>query len=81
MTGFRRVLFRSVLSNEFYVLAGNPQPNGTGADYQDIEFIAQDMVLHLSATERAASCASLIMSLDGLAVSHLRYLTSKQSRG
>ena len=31
--------------------AGNPQPDGTSADYQDIEFVAQDFVLHPSAQE------------------------------
>ena len=27
-------------------LAGEPQPNGTGPDYQHIKFVAQDSVLH-----------------------------------
>ena len=30
-------------------LAGNPQPDRTTADYQGIEFVAQDLVLDLSA--------------------------------
>src|SRR5258706_337119 len=37
-------------------LAGDPQSNWTGADYQDIKFITQDLVLQLSAIENAVSC-------------------------
>ena len=32
-------------------LTGDPQPNRTSADYQDIKIIAQDLILHLSVTE------------------------------
>src|ERR1700730_4424813 len=31
--------------------AANPQPAGTSAYHQDIEFVAQDLLLHLSAQE------------------------------
>src|ERR1700749_4496705 len=39
-------------------LAGNPQSNGTAADDQDIEFTAQDLVLHLSAQESQCTTMS-----------------------
>jgi hypothetical protein len=40
-------------------LAGNPQPDGTGANYQDIEFVTQGLVIHLSAQEPVHSNVNL----------------------
>ena len=51
-------------------LTGDPQPNRTSADYQDIKIIAQDLILHLSVTEPRW--------LGGVS---LGYLDSKQIRG
>jgi hypothetical protein len=50
-------------------LTGDPQPNGTRADYQDIKIIAQDLILHISATE-----------LRWLGAVSLGYLDSKRSQ-